>query len=103
MTPVTQEKPLPAWLAVSADGVTVTLKYPANLGGLLQDRLTMRAPCVRDVRAAEAVGGGDYEKMEISLFSSLLTATEAELMALKLVDYKRLQAGYFRLVDEDDV
>jgi len=41
--------------------------------------------------------------MEKNLFCSLLTATEAELVSLKYKDYKRLQVGYFRLVEEDGV
>jgi hypothetical protein len=103
MTQENQAKPLPAWLQVAADGVTITLKHKVELAGVQVERLTMRAPCVRDVRAATAAGGGDDEKMEMSLFSSLLAATEAELLALKYVDYLRVQAGYFRLVSEGDV
>ena len=103
MTQTTQDNALPTWLEVSEEGVIVTLKYKANLSGVVSDRLTMRAPCVRDVRAATVAGGGDYEKMEMSLFCSLLTLSEAEVATLKYVDYKRLQAGYFRMVEEDDV
>jgi hypothetical protein len=101
MTPITQT--LPAWLAVTDEGVTVTLRYQASLNGVLVDKLTMRAPSVKDFNAAKMVAAGDMEKMELHLFCSLLTATEADLLALKLKDYNRLQAGYFRLVEEDDV
>jgi hypothetical protein len=101
MTQVTQA--LPSWLAVTDEGVTVTLAYKANFNGVTIDKLTLRAPSVRDVEAARIAGGGEYEKMEKNLFCSLLTATESELLSLKMKDYKRLQAGYFRLVEEDDV
>ncbi len=103
MTQATQDKALPAWLEVSEEGVTVTLKYRATLNSVTVDRVTMRAPCVRDMRAATLAGGGDYEKMEMALFCSLLSAAESDLAALKVVDYKRVQAGYFRMVEEDDV
>jgi hypothetical protein len=103
MTEVLAANPLPKWLELSDDGVTVTLFYKANFSGVSVDKLVMRAPSVKDVEAAKAGAGGDYEKMEKSLFCSLLTATEAELTGLKYKDYKRLQAGYFRLVEEDDV
>lgn len=53
MTPLTQDNPLPSWLAVTAEGVTVTLAYQANFNGVLVDKLTMRAPSVRDVEAAK--------------------------------------------------
>ncbi|PTT97547.1 phage tail assembly protein [Pseudomonas mohnii] len=103
MTQLTQDNPLPSWLAVTAEGVTVTLAYQTNFNGVLIDKLTMRAPSVKDVEAATIAGGGSLEKMEKNLFCSLLTATEAELVSLKYKDYKRLQVGYFRLVEEDGV
>lgn len=103
MTQVTQDSSLPSWLAFTDEGVTVTLRYKANFNSVVVDKLTMRAPSVRDFNAAKMAGGGDMEKMELNLFCSLLTATEAELLTLKLKDYNRLQAGYFRLVEEDDV
>jgi hypothetical protein len=103
MTPVDQDKALPSWLAVSNDGVSVKLKYPILISGVLTDKLLMRAPSVMDWRASKVAGNGDYEKQELSLFGSLLGLTEAELLSLKYKDYQRLSAGYFRLVEEDDV
>ncbi|MFJ7286375.1 phage tail assembly protein [Pseudomonas sp. NPDC099000] len=106
MTQVSQdttEPTLPTWLKVSAEGVTVTLKYPTLISDVLTDALTMRAPSVKDWRASKVAGNGDYEKQELSLFSSLTGLSEAELLTLKYKDYMRLSAGYFRLVDEDDV
>jgi len=101
MTPITQT--LPAWLTVTDEGVTVTLRYQASFNGVLVDKLTMRAPSVKDFNAAKMIAAGDMEKMELHLFCSLLSVAEADLLALKLKDYNRLQAGYFRLVEEDDV
>lgn len=103
MTDVNLAAPLPKWLSLTAEGVTVTLNHPVNFNGVVTDKLTMRAPSVKDVMAAKAAGGGDYEKMEMNMFCSLLTATEPELLSLKYKDYKRLSAGYFRLVEEDDM
>ncbi|WLI14349.1 MULTISPECIES: phage tail assembly protein [Pseudomonas] len=101
MTQTTLEKPLPKWLQLTEEGFRISLKYPTELSGVLVDTLAIRAPCVRDVRAAQATCNGDEEKREMSLFSSLTQTPEADLMALKLVDYMRLQAGYFRLVTDD--
>ena len=103
MTQATQEKPLPKWLQLTEDGFRITLRYPTELSGVLVDNMSIRAPCVRDIRAAQATCNGDEEKREMSLFSSLTQTPETDLMALKLVDYMRLQAGYFRLVQDDGV
>ena len=103
MTQVTQDQELLSWLKLSDEGVTVTLKYKTLISGVLTDKLMMRAPSVMDWRASKVAGNGDYEKQELSLFSSLLGLTEAELLSLKYKDYQRLSAGYFRLVEEDDI
>jgi len=103
MNTASEDKDLPSYLEVSDEGVTVTLKHKINISGVLTDRLTMRPPSVMDWRASKVAGGGDFEKQELSLFGSLLGLTEAELLSLKYKDYLRLSAGYFRLVEEDDV
>lgn len=103
MTQVTAKDVLPKWLQITEEGFRITLKYPTELSGVLVDNMSIRAPCVRDIRAAQATCNGDEEKREMSLFSSLTQTPEADLMALKLVDYMRLQAGYFRLVQDDGV
>lgn len=103
MTQVTQEKALPSWLELNDDGVTVTLKHKVIISGVLTDKLVMRAPSVKDVQASKIAGNGDYEKQELSLFGSLLQLSESEIQTLKYKDYMRLTAGYFRLVEEDDV
>ena len=69
--------PLPTWLALSDDGVTVTLKHKANFNGVVTDKLMMRAPSVKDVMAAKITGNGDHEKVELNLFCSLPMAAEA--------------------------
>jgi hypothetical protein len=97
----TTESPLPKWLQLSDDGFRISLKYPTELCGVTVDTLMMRAPCVRDVRAAQAASNGDAEQRELSLFASLTQTPEADLLALKLVDYMRLQTGYFRLVTDE--
>ncbi|MEZ1317019.1 phage tail assembly protein [Pseudomonas fluorescens] len=103
MTQINLNKPLPSWLVLTDDGVTVTLAYKANIGGVVVDKLTMRAPSVKDMEAAKAASGGELDKLEKSLFCSLLMASDAELTALKIKDYNRLSAGYFRLVEDDDL
>lgn len=103
MTQTTAKDSLPKWLQFTEDGFRIKLRYPTELSGVLVDTMTMRAPCVRDIRAAQATCNGDEEKREMSLFSSLTQTPEADLMALKLVDYMRLQGGYFRLVQDDGV
>lgn len=103
MTPINLNKPLPSWLLLTPEGVTVTLAYKANVGGVVVDKLSMRAPSVKDMEAAKAASGGEMDKLEKNLFCSLVMASADELTALKIKDYNRLQAGYFRLVEDDDV
>lgn len=103
MTQAMVKDSLPKWLQITEDGFRIALKYPTELSGVLVDSMSMRAPCVRDIRAAQATCSGDEEKREMSLFASLTQTPEADLMALKLVDYMRLQGGYFRLVQDDGV
>lgn len=103
MTHVPESKPVPSWLSLSDAGVTVTLKGSANIGGVITDRLTMRAPTVRDDLAAVAAGKGDSTVYELNLLCSLLEATESELKALSMRNYKRLLAGYFRMEEEDEL
>ncbi|WP_404938402.1 phage tail assembly protein [Pseudomonas atacamensis] len=103
MTQATEKKPLPSWLSLSDAGVTVTMKGAVNIGGVVTDRVTMRAPTVRDDLAAVAAGKGDSSVYELNLLCSLLEATEPELKAFSMRNYKRLLAGYFRMEEEDEL
>ena len=100
---INTEKKLPSWLTLTDEGVTITLRYPTELNHVKTDKVVMRAPTVRDVRAAGAVSGGDAEKRELQLFSSLTEIPPGDLEGLKVVDYNRVQEGYFRLVDEGEL
>ncbi|MGY2170548.1 phage tail assembly protein [Pseudomonas gingeri] len=95
-------KKVPAYLEVDAERVVVKLSKPTEANGVVVDRLVMRAPTVRDVRAAQATANGDDEVRELNLFSSLVEAGVKDLEGLTLKDYTRLQAGYFRLVQDDE-
>lgn len=91
---------LPEWLTLTADGARVTLKYPLEVNGVLTDKISMRAPCLRDLRAAGATTDGNHEQFEINMLCSLTEIGEKDLGAIKTLDYKRLQEGYFRLDNE---
>ncbi|AZD34881.1 hypothetical protein C4K22_2128 [Pseudomonas chlororaphis subsp. aurantiaca] len=97
------KKDQPTWLEVTSEGFSVTLKYPTELCHAMVDKVSMRSPTVREIRAADVASNGDAEKRELLLFSSLTTIPAADLETLKYRDYRRLQAGYFRLVDEDEL
>lgn len=94
-------KSMPAWLSLTTDQVLVTLSCPSEINGVTVDKLALRSPTVRDVRAANRDAGGDDEERELVLFAALAGAPVADLEGLKLVDFNRLQAGYFRM-DNDD-
>ncbi len=95
-------KKLPSYLVVESDRVIVSLSKPAEANGVQVDKLTLRAPTVRDVRAATSTTGDD-EQREMNLFASLAEVGVKDLEGLTLKDYTRLQAGYFRLVQEDEL
>lgn len=92
---------MPAWLSLTTDQVLVTLSCPSQINGVTVDKLALRSPTVGDVRAANREVGGDDEQRELVLFAALSGAPVADLEGLKLVDFNRLQAGYFRM-DNDD-
>ncbi|MER2099762.1 MAG: phage tail assembly protein [Pseudomonas qingdaonensis] len=93
----------PTWMELRAEGVSITLSKPTEANGMQVDKLHLRAPTVRDVRAAGAAAGGDDEQRELALFASLAEVGTNDLEGLTLKDYNRLQAGYFRLVQDDSV
>lgn len=92
---------MPPWLSVNTDRAQVTLTCPSEINGISVDTLALRSPTVGDVRAANRDAGGDDEQRELILFAALAGAPVTDLEGLKLVDFNRLQAGYFRL-DQDD-
>lgn len=94
---------LPAWLSVTTENAVVSLSRPSEINGVQVDKLTLRSPTVREVRAADRAAGGDDEQRELVLFAELASAAIADLEGLKVVDYNRLQAGYFRLEQDDGV
>lgn len=96
-------KKLPAWLNLAADRVTVTLSKPTDMNGVQVDKVSLRSPTVRDIRAAQQGAGEDDEQRELNLFASLAEVGVKDLEGLTLKDYSRLQTGYFRLVQDDDV
>jgi hypothetical protein len=100
---MTQASKNPSWLTVSADRIVVHLSKPTEANGLQVDSLSMRTPTVRDIRTAQSAAGGDDEQRELNLFASLAEIGTKDLEGLSLKDYGRLQAGYFRLVQDDEV
>ncbi|RMQ45983.1 hypothetical protein ALQ04_01672 [Pseudomonas cichorii] len=94
---------LKSWMTLTADGVSIKLARPAEMNSVKVDTITMRAPTVRDVRAASQASGGDEEQRELTLFASLAEVGVKDLEGLQMKDYNRLQAGYFRLVKDDEL
>lgn len=99
----TDRSKLPAWLTLTPESAAITLSKSYEINGVMLDRLTLRAPTVREVRAANAASAGDEEQRELNLFATLSESGIKDLEGLKLTDYQRLQAAYFRLVQDDGV
>ncbi|MNY61759.1 hypothetical protein D3C86_1984770 [compost metagenome] len=78
------------------------MRKATEINQIKVNRLSMRAPTVKDVQQATVQAGGDAEKRELILFASLTEAGANDLTTLGIVDYSRIQAGYFRLVEDDE-
>jgi hypothetical protein len=96
-------KKVPDWMTLGSDSVAISLSKPVEMNGVVCDKVTLRAPTVRDVRAANAAAAGDDEQRELILFASLAEISAKDLEGMALKDYQRLQAGYFRLVQDDEL
>jgi hypothetical protein len=99
---MTTEKKLPSWLTLTEDGASIKLRKAVECNGVKVNTLNMRAPCVLDVRQATQQSAGDDEKREVILLASLADVGTKDVEGLTVVDYNRLQAGYFRLVEDDE-
>lgn len=96
-------KPLPKYLELTAESVTITLTKPVELNGVKQDKLTLRAPTVRDIRNSTKTSDGDDEQRELNLFASLAEVHVKDLEGLAYKDYNRVAAGYTFLVRDDEL
>ncbi len=95
-------KKLPSWMVLTEEGATITLRKATEINQIKVNQVRMRAPTVRDVQLATVQSGGDAEKREMILFATLLEAGEKDLSQFAVVDYTRIQASYFRLVEDDE-
>jgi hypothetical protein len=94
---------LPKWLRLGDGIATVMLSKASEANGVKVDKLTLREPTVREMRAATLQGGSNEEEQEMVLFCSLASIGRADLEGLLMRDYRRLQTAYFRLGADDGV
>ena len=94
---------LPKWLQLGDGIASVILSKPSEANGIKVDKLTLREPTVREMRAATLQGGSNEEEQEMVLFCSLASIGRADLEGLLMRDYRRLQTAYFRLGADDGV
>ena len=93
----------PSWMTLAADRVTVKLTVPVEANGVRVDTLSLRAPTVRDLRVARQTAPNDEEQQDLNLFASLAEVGIKDLDGLTVKDFNRVQAGYFRLVRDDEL
>ncbi|WP_349736551.1 phage tail assembly protein [Pseudomonas jessenii] len=99
----TKDNVLPKWLQLGDGIATVMLSKASEANGIKVDKLTLREPTVREMRAATLQGGSNEEEQEMVLFCSLASIGRADLEGLLMRDYRRLQTAYFRLGADDGV
>jgi hypothetical protein len=98
-----KDNALPKWLQLGDGIATVVMSRPSEANGIKVDKLTLREPTVREMRAATLQGGSNEEEQEMVLFCSLATIGRGDLEGLLMRDYRRLQTAYFRLGADDGV
>ncbi|MNS72603.1 hypothetical protein D3C71_1056670 [compost metagenome] len=98
-----KENVLPKWLQLGSGIATVVLSRASQANGIQVDKLTLREPTVREMRAATLQGGSNEEEQEMVLFCSLASIGRGDLEGLLMRDYRRLQTAYFRLGADDGV
>lgn len=76
----------------------ITLHNSATIGGVKVTTVRMREPTVNDQLAGEAKGGSNGEQ-ELAIFANLMDATPADVRALTLRNYKRVQTAYLGFID----
>lgn len=85
----------PEYITEKPDGsLTVKLATPINVDGIKLSAVTMREPTVGDELAAATAAGKSVEQMELVLFGNLCGLTPADLHAMTLRNYRRLQGAY---------
>ena len=99
----TKDNVLPKWLQLGDGIATIMLSKTSEANGIKVDKLTLREPTVREMRAATLQGGSNEEEQEMVLFCSLASIGRADLEGLLMRDYRRLQTAYFRLGADDGI
>ena len=95
-------KKTPKWLTVGPDSATIKLSRPAVMNGVRKDKMVLRVPTVGDLRAAAKQSKDDREEQEIILFASLAECGVPDIERMSVVNYHRVQEGYFRLIADGD-
>lgn len=92
---------LPAWMTLDHDSATIRLRHPREFGGVMTDRIRLKSPSIKLIRACRAAHPKDEEAEELMLLSSMAQIPAKDLDELDIKDYGRLQQGYFRLHTDD--
>lgn len=88
---------------LDADSVTVRLGRPTTINGQRVERVTLRAPLVSDMRAAQRQADSP-EEVESILFATLAGMPGAQFYEhMRWSDWERLQRGYFCMLAAVDM
>lgn len=100
LIPAEDAKKVPEWMVLTPESVTVKFSVPSTLNSIECDSITLRSPSLKDVRSSMQAHPKDGDAADLMLFSSLAQCGPADLEGLKVKDYNRVHAAYFRLVSE---
>ncbi|MEX5504169.1 phage tail assembly protein [Pseudomonas putida] len=96
-------KKVPSYIELTEDHAIITLTKPSEMNGVKVDKVTLRAPTVREMRISSKTAGGDEEQIELNLFASLAEVGIQDLDNLTIKNYNRISTGYTFLVREDEL
>lgn len=90
-------KKIPDWLKEGEGFTDITLSRPLDVAGSKLATVRMREPLVRDQAVMSKMEGDNSDK-EITMFANLCGLVPADLDAMPMRDYSRLQTAYLAFI-----
>ena len=94
----TNQNDTPSWIVEHDGFAVIELHRPATFGGQKQTHVTMREPCVGDMKRVQNHKGGEADK-EIFAIANLCEITPEEVEKLTLRNMSRVQAAFALFTD----
>lgn len=87
----------PDYLQINEGNIVITLNAGIEIDGVKTKTLTMRAPKVKDQRAADKLAGDNSDR-ELFVFGNLCGIAPSDFDEMDLDDYVRVQVAYSNFI-----